>query len=579
MKLFNSLRFKIMSMFIAVMIPLVVFLCYSNFYSMDVVRNQVAKTSNDLLALHITQVEQSMEDTRMSLWQMISDDISINTLLLYDHESIDYLLAVEEIRAKFASTFNYNNLMDTLFIYVERDDLVIPVVRGLAEINLLADKDEFLKENMKSLISYAQKTNYRNWQMVEMAGQKGLLMLLGDRQGLYIGTWVSMERLMKPLESLDIGEGVEITALSPSGEPVHAIKLNPQMLSLVQSTIREPGMEYKTITDPVKLEKYLIILKKSDVTNLSFVTVFPEKSLLMALPDLQRIIFIIPYLIVFVVIAYMVSLERVLLNPIKDLIKAMRNNAKGNLNAQVKERGANEFRFLIRTFNEMMEQIKDLKIDVYEERLHVQRAELKHLQAQINPHFFANSLNTVYNLAFLKDFKSIQKMARYLADYNRFVIRAGRSLIPLQEEMTHIRNYLEIQKYRFTDNLVFEIDIPEEYNTCLLPPLTLQPFVENSIIHGYNEKNELLKIQIAAYPDTDNTSKFYNICIKDNGVGFPHELLMELQSEEYINAGTDEHIGIWSVHRRISMYFGKSVEIRFENDMEKGALVWLRLPR
>ncbi len=107
------------------------------------------------------------------------------------------------------------------------------------------------------------------------------------------------------------------------------------------------------------------------------------------------------------------------------------------------------------TFNGMMEQIQELRIHVYEEQLNKQKAELQHLQLQINPHFFMNSLNIIYNLALVKNYALIQEMAISLVQYFRYMFRSNLTFLPLKDELQHIRNYIRIQELRFLDSAGF----------------------------------------------------------------------------------------------------------------------------
>jgi two-component system sensor histidine kinase YesM len=109
-----------------------------------------------------------------------------------------------------------------------------------------------------------------------------------------------------------------------------------------------------------------------------------------------------------------------------------------------------------------------LKINVYEEMMKAQEAEFKHLQAQINPHFYLNSLNVIYSLSSLGENRLVERMTEHLADYFRFITRAHRDSITVEEELEHIRNYLEIQSLRFPEKLAYRIDLPEELRTCRL---------------------------------------------------------------------------------------------------------------
>jgi two-component system sensor histidine kinase YesM len=126
----------------------------------------------------------------------------------------------------------------------------------------------------------------------------------------------------------------------------------------------------------------------------------------------------------------------------------------GNWSVRVEtDKDAEEFRILGRSFNTMMTEIQTLRVNVFEEQLNKQREELQRLQMQVNPHFFLNSLNIIYNLAKVKNYSLIMEMSLSLIRYFRFLFRSNISLVKLKEELDHTRNYLGIQSMRFLDKM------------------------------------------------------------------------------------------------------------------------------
>jgi len=225
----------------------------------------------------------------------------------------------------------------------------------------------------------------------------------------------------------------------------------------------------------------------------------------------------------------------------------------------------------------MAEQIKTLKIDVYEEQLRVKQGELKQLQAQINPHFYMNSLNIIYNLAALNDTETVKKMSLHLADYFRFIMKANRDTITLEEELMHIENYITIQKIRFPDKLQCTFEGMDAILNYPIAALTLQPFVENSIIHGFKNRRQLFQIKISAETESDNG---FTLTICDNGVGFDPEVLEKLHNKEPLRQGETSSLGIMNVMHRLHLLYGDRTSITFRNQSEgSGAMVVIVFPK
>jgi two-component system sensor histidine kinase YesM len=224
----------------------------------------------------------------------------------------------------------------------------------------------------------------------------------------------------------------------------------------------------------------------------------------------------------------------------------------------------------------MISQISHLKINVYEEMLKAQQSEFKHLQAQINPHFYLNSLNIINSLSTLGENDLIKKMTEHLADYFRFITRSHRDTITMDEEVRHIRNYLEIQMLRFPEKITYNIDLPEHLSRTAILPLMIQPFVENAVIHGMEEGSKPFHIDITAAICQEDPNCL-EILIRDNGVGFTPVVLATFNDKKF-GDGTGTHMGIWNVYRRMRMAFGDQAEVFFLQAAPNGALVRLIIP-
>lgn len=270
---------------------------------------------------------------------------------------------------------------------------------------------------------------------------------------------------------------------------------------------------------------------------------------------------------------FILYLRQLFIKPIDRLTTAMRNVARGNFEIKLEEDSSHEFNFLFRSFNNMVFDLNYLKIDYYEEELKLQEAELKYLQSQINPHFFLNSLNIIYNLTVFKDYETIARMSLYLGNYLQFTINNENKLVTLEEEFKHIQNYLEIQCLRLPDKIDYDIKSEGKYNSVMIPPLTIQPFVENSIIHGMKKNLDKFKIEINVI---EKNNGFLEIEIVDNGTGFSNDQLLAFHQRDFGKGG--EHIGIWNVYKRLNLNFNDEVDLRFYNADNGGAAVKIIIP-
>ena len=198
--------------------------------------------------------------------------------------------------------------------------------------------------------------------------------------------------------------------------------------------------------------------------------------------------------------------------------------------------------------------------------------QLEYLQLQIKPHFFLNCMTSIHSMAQLHLDEEIQRMAAATAEYFRYIFQSGQACVPLSGELAHARNYLEIQKMRYGEALRYDIRAEDGARDVLIPPLTLQTFLENTIKHAMS-LDEGLRITIRARREGD----FARLEIADTGRGFPPEVLAALQSGALF--GEDgQHIGIRNTLSRLEILCGGRASVQFRNAPEGGAQIILRIP-
>jgi len=322
---------------------------------------------------------------------------------------------------------------------------------------------------------------------------------------------------------------------------------------------------------------YLVLGERSEKGAFHLVAVIPESAILQHLLYLKRLTYFVTIGACIFPLMLAWYLRKVFLLPILRIVSAMRRLSDGNWKTRL-ELGAvsDEFRLMNHTFNRMIEEIRHLKIDVYEEKLNHQKAELKQLQLQINPHFFLNSLNIIYNLATVRDYAIIQEMTKCLVAYFRFIFQSDAFYVLLRDELSHTRNYLRIQQLRFPQRLTFRIDVDDDALNCPIPPLVVQNVVENSIKHAFN-LDDMLDIRIRVSAAGTGSERRLLVRIADNGPGFPPEVLDLLRQDRDLVQDEGGRIGIWNLRRRLRLLYPSGYRLTFENGAEGGAVVTMEL--
>jgi two-component system sensor histidine kinase YesM len=275
-----------------------------------------------------------------------------------------------------------------------------------------------------------------------------------------------------------------------------------------------------------------------------------------------------------IAIGLSVLVSRTLTRPIKQLQKHMKAVEKGNFDIQVPVGHTREIGHLARTFNIMVGEIKNLMSQIVREQNIKRKSELNALQAQINPHFLYNTLDSIIWMAEAKKSEEVVLMTSALARMFRSSIGKGEELVPIRTEIEHITNYLIIQKMRYKDKLDFRIDADPDILCCKTLKIVLQPLVENAIYHGIKNKFGAGTIAVTA----EKSERVIRIAVSDNGAGMDAEKLKTILMPKADSMAEGKGVGVINVHERIRLYFGNEYGLSYESEPDRGTKVTLTIP-
>lgn len=235
---------------------------------------------------------------------------------------------------------------------------------------------------------------------------------------------------------------------------------------------------------------------------------------------------------------------------------------------------------LIAELNSTIDQLKIEKENVRLEQTAKRQAELNALQAQIDPHFLHNTLNSIIWLAAEEDNEGVSNLAAELANFYEYRIRGGRTIIRLRDEIEQVKSYLAIQKVRYGNTIAYRFELDESLMDSLILKLALQPLVENAIFHGVQSTERAVKQIALLVREADDGSGDIEIEVQDNGAGIPSEKLetMNRQLHEMSGIPTDGY-GIYNVNERIKLYFGEEYGLRYDSEPSLGTRAIIRIPQ
>lgn len=565
----NSIRFKLVAGLIAIMLPLLTFLIYNNFYAIKVVHNQVAESYKNMMSLYMNQIDNNLEavDTYLVNLEVSNTDLQ---MMIYSPYEEEYFLSKMRLLNKINQDITMYKSIDTMFIYsLQRQDFVeIHNNRpGFVDQEALR---EYITNSCWELRA-SKKSHISSWYVQNIGNEYYLFRILKIGE-IYFGSWTNVKNLLVPLKMIDIGQNGASMLATDKGEPM----MNGQLVRDNNLDLNLDFSRYHLMGDE---NQYLVVGEKSLKGNFSLIALIPDNKILEKLPYFQRVINFISILFIFILPICLLFLRKILIVPLRRMLSAMKKIRDGNLEVRIEPYDTSEeFKIVNETFNTMMEQIQQLKINVYEEKINTQKAELQHLQLQIKPHFFLNSLNIIYALASTKKYDLIQEMTLCLIKYFRYMFRSNLTFVSLKDEVQHVQNYIRIQELRFSELLSFKIEIPDYLLETKVPPLIIHTFIENSIKYAVSMDEEVrLSVNIELV-DRKEGEPYFKIVIKDTGEGFKEDVITELKAGNRITDEYGEHIGIWNVQRRLSLLYKGRAKLCIGNSESGGALVEIVLP-
>lgn len=263
-------------------------------------------------------------------------------------------------------------------------------------------------------------------------------------------------------------------------------------------------------------------------------------------------------------------IKKIVATPVDTLVSAFQN-AEQEQYTQIKAQFDydKDFSYIAEQVNVLIEKLRQSTAREYEQELRTQQAELKHMQAQINPHFLYNSLFTVSRLAKDGNGKLASEFANYLANYFSYLTRSGSGLATLSDEVNHLNTYLQIMHYRFSNRIHIHVQNEVQESNIMIPKLIIQPLAENAFEHGLKDVLADGELNIRIWTEKEKLL----VMVEDNGGLVTQEVLQNIRN--YVYAGSDDgaHTGLYNVNKRLKLYFGRNSGLLFQRNDEDGLRV------
>ena len=387
---------------------------------------------------------------------------------------------------------------------------------------------------------------------------------------------MTYESLRYMLDNISLGEQGYLYLLGSGGELIYHPRMQLIDAGLAEENIEQArGYRDGDYQEVYQGKKRDIIVKTVGYTGWKIIGVIPKQGL--SLDNLK-----IKLLMVFMVAFFLFLLAVInayisarITAPIQELEKSVNALEEGELNAEVYMGGSYEIRHLGRSISDMAKRIQTLMEDIVREHESKRKSEFDTLQSQINPHFLYNTLDIIVWMIENEQKQEAVKIVTALARFFRISLSRGKSIIPVRDELEHVRNYLMIQQTRFKNKFVYRFEAGEEVMDLVCLKLMLQPLVENAIYHGMEFMDGDGEVCVKAYREADDLW----FQISDNGLGMTRQQVESLLDEkEHVSSRRGSGIGVKNVNERIRLYFGDDYGLQIWSEPDEGTVISIHLP-
>lgn len=335
---------------------------------------------------------------------------------------------------------------------------------------------------------------------------------------------------------------------------------------------QEGWMKERKFRQRVQGQDYVYLTTQDPVTECWFVTAVPAKALTRRFGEAAAAIVAVTLLLFFLFYRFSAYFLKNIVSPVHHVVEGMKQVEEGSLEVHVEPSGQEELRTMVHSFNHMVRRLKALIAENEEHQQKKHEAEILALQSQINPHFLVNSLSSIRFIAQVSHYDAIAKMAEALMKILSCSFRSNAGFYTFREELEVLDSFLYLMKIRYSDGFDIFYEVEDACMDCLVPRLILQPIVENSIVHGFSEMEDIGHIRLTAKVEQD----FLAVSVEDNGKGMTEEEARQVLTRKV--AEGRRSIGIFNVNTRLILNFGEGAALAVEGKEGEGTRIAFRIP-
>lgn len=550
----SSLKSQMVHALLYLIIPLLLMLEFSSIYSISLSNRKIAESNQRTLSFYVQQLETGLSSIDDLMMSTAASNTSFQRLGV-SLSQLDAYLASYDIISSLKNSISAFSSAGAFFLVSTQNDIYRDVFSP--HFTFSYPEKQFLHQTVQQLSEENRYQYAHGWVTVTSETESYLFRFYGGR-GNYLAAMVPLERSLKLLDQEDFAYQTVFSRLD--GTPLTEIDLVTHNKIDLMGAI-EAKNHFLITGSP---QRFMVLGKGIPSSDCILFLLIGTSGFFNGLNWIQLTLLALSSLSILLIPLSLAWLKRSLLVPLDSISKTINAIRSGDLEAQIPtDCPVQEFRQVNETFNDMIAQIRDLKIQRYEQEIGRQKAELQYLQLQIRPHFFLNCLKCLYAAAQQKKYDRVQQLILSVSNHIRYIFRDKLDLVPLERELEHIQNYIQIQNLSSGNPPVCEMQVLPEVRNFQIPPLSLQTFVENSIKHETRQDHPL-KLFVKATILYSDGKPYLDLSVQDNGTGFPEKVLEQINSDDD-EIYRENHVGIWNIKQRFRLIYGNDVMFAFYN--------------
>lgn len=542
--------------FILILLPLYILAVIIYNWGIHTLQTEISRSMTSQVSHYFAELENEFSRIHTLQMDMLTDN-NLNTLA-----AIPDSLSVIEKTEKMLNLQQRLNALRNSSDYIEEVHAYIPAIQRDISDRSVSHFDMDFYEELKNVPTTFEAQVVKIQDDMYMVAAYPYLLPGSKREPMFIvAIKISLGKLEKALHAMRTApeEGLIYSspqftiATSPEAE------LNETILNkvLANRVTESASQSIKAGGQP-----YLVVDTTSDFFGAILIKYIPEKIVFEPLQKFKNWFLLFAFVSLAIIIFYSVYVYKFVHKPLSRLVRAFRKVELGDVNVQIHLDSRDEFQYIYTRFNAMIDNLRSLIDQVYKQRILAQKAEMKQLQSQINPHFLYNSFFILNTMARLGDYEQLERFTNQLGEYFQFVTRNHADEVPLSKEVHHAKIYAEIQGMRFAGRVKVTFgEMPKDIGHIMVPRLILQPLIENAFEHGLEQKKADGRLDVRIEHQDDEI----RMIVDDNGELADDETIARLNERLTMSEET-EMTAIVNVHQRVRLRFGGSSGLTLERN-------------